>query len=975
MKSVLFAVLFFLFLASLSAQYVCVPESVSGVNRPTLTLNGTWKFNPDPPADFQYLNKLPRKWQDIKVPGEWVMQGFHVMPGRQAAYVRTFDLPADWEGKKIMLRCDAVFSRAGVWVNGHKAGSHLGGMTAFETDVTPYLKKGQKNLIAIGVTAETLADTLMSGSQYAAHSLGGILRKIYLYALPEIYMGNLSVTTSFDGDYRNATLVVKARFSKTNDKADKARIDFQLFDPQGIEIALPDYERSLNFSGKTDPGDHTFSFPVTAPEKWDPEHPNLYHLLMRISSSSGEETVEKRIGFRTIEVVGNKLFINGIPVKMRGVNRHETHPLLGRSLNDTLWHRDAVIFKNGNVNYIRTSHYPPAEEFIRWCDSLGFIVELENPFCWVGHGANATWKKEDSQAPSLYPYLKQVAGEDIGFYRNHPSVIIWSMANESTWGPNWARLLKYYQKTDPTRPETFHDQAYGSYNNHKSVTPIAVYHYPGPDGASVADTFPRPLLFGEYCHINCYNRREIAADPGVRDAWGRGFLPMWDKVYKSTGGLGGAIWAGIDDVFYLPEGKAVGYGEWGVIDGWRRKKPEYYHMKKAYAPVRIINKQVKVPGKGEPVKLEIENRFDFTNLKECRIVWQIDGKQGEAKANVEPGRTGILRIDPGIENLAGKEILVSVFSPQNILVDRTLISIGKRQEIPEPFMQIQSGKIRLDSTSRDYLVEGEGFLWKIDRNTGMIRTAEINGKTIMAGGPDLMMLPLTTGPCVTDFKLDIPPLNNLCNGRKLLGIMATEKQDTVRITLKVSWYEARGTLVYDFTGDGSMNVSYSLVSEVNINPRQWGMVFSVTRETEHLEWYRKGLWTVYPEDHIGRPHGMAVPFVTGSYKKPVFGAPPAGPWYHDANELGSNDFRSSKDNVYRLSLTDDAGSGIVVKGDGKTTVRSWVEGDKISFLVARFSTGGGDLFFSSHYRNERRPLKRGNPFSGKVKIKLVEKGK
>ena len=152
---------------------------------------------------------------------------------------------------------------------------------------------------------------------------------------------------------------------------------------------------------------------------------------------------------------------------------------------------------------------------------------------------------------------------------------------------------------------------------------------------------------------------------------------------------------------------------------------------------------------------------------------------------------------------------------------------------------------------------------------------------------------------------------------------------------------------------------------------QWGMVLSVVRRVENLEWFGKGLWTVYPEDHTGRTHGKAVPFVTGSYHKPVFGERPECPWYHDANELGSNDFRSSKENVYWLFLTDNEGYGVIVKGGGKTTVRVWVDGDNISFLVAGFSTGGGDLFFASHYRNERRPLKKGDTFSGKTNILFV----
>ncbi len=975
MKKTFFIISFFLvaFITSLSAQYICVPVKVSKISQPVFPLNGTWKFYPSFHKSFVDTKIKTNRWKDIRVPGEWAMQGFQIKPGTEVTYAREFTLPASWKSKNIMLRCDAIYSKADIWVNGHKAGSHLGGMTAFELDITPFVHPGNKNNIVIGVTAETLADTLMSGSQYAAHSLGGILRKIYLYALPEAYLGDLDIRTNLSMDFRDAQLVVNGTYHRSSGKIKRANVVFRLFDPEGRPVLLPGNEKKVTFQGKEKTIKEKFTFPVSRIQTWDPEHPRRYRLLIDIATDKGRETIVRKIGFRRIEVVGNRLYINGHPVKMRGVNRHESHPLLGRSLNDTLWHMDAEIFKEGNVNYIRTSHYPPAEEFIEWCDSLGFIVELENPFCWVGHGANAAWQKKNPQASSLYEYLQQVAGEVIAFYRNHPSVTIWSMANESAWGPNWERLLKFYQETDPARPVSFHDQAYGGYNNYGSKeVPIAVYHYPGPEGDRVADTFSRPLLFGEYCHINCYNRREIAADPGVRDDWGRGFKNMWDKVYISSGGLGGAIWAGIDDVFYMPDGKAVGYGEWGVIDGWRRKKPEYYHMKKTYAPVRIINKQVEVPvpAPGEPLKLEVENRFDFTNLKECRIIWELGGKKGNVKIDLPPKSAGILRIKPGEENLNGKILYVSTFSPQGFLVDKTAITIGQRTGIPEPFKRVEAGSISLDSTANDYTIKGDHFSWQIERQTGRI-SAIVNGEKVMTGGPDLMMLPLTTGPCVTDFKLDIPPLNNLCKERKLLKISAGIRKDTVRIKMTLSWHEAHGTLAIVFPVDGSMHVHYTLTSDIKINPRQWGLVFSVDRREENLEWYRKGLWTLYPPDHTGRIHGKAVPFLTGSYRKPAFGQSPGHPWRFDANELGSNDFRSSKNNVYWLGLTDDKGVGLLVEGEGKNTVRSWVDGDKISFLVAGFSTGGGDLFFSAHYKKERRPLSKGDTFSGKANILLV----
>ena len=954
-------------------QYTAVPRFVEGVDKPTLSLNGIWLFDTLFEARDAAAGADISGWKEIRVPGEWVMQGFHVSPGQAAVYVREVVLPSSWKGRPVMLRCDAVFSRATLWVNGHEAGSHLGGMTPFEVEVTPYLKWGQPNRLVMSVTAETVADTLMSGSQYAAHSLGGILRKIYLYVVPPVYVQGLRITPLLNVDNRSGTLQVSMQLTRAPKAPRDAGVSFRLIGPGGKEVALPTYDGHVRFGSREESRELRYELPLKEVLSWDPEHPRLYHLTVAVRSGREEERLERRIGFRRIEVVGNKLFINGRSVKMHGVNRHETHPTLGRSLNDTLWHMDAEIFKEGNVNYIRTSHYPPAEEFVAWCDSLGLLVELENPFCWVGHGANATWKKEDPQNPSFYGFLEKTSAEVIGFYYDHPSVILWSMANESTWGPNWEKLLHFYLRTDPTRPVSFHDQAYGRYNNYGSRdVPVAVFHYPGPGGGRVADTFPRPLLFGEYCHINCYNRQEIAADPGVRDAWGRGFLPMWNSVYESTGGLGGAIWAGIDDVFYLPSGKAVGYGEWGVIDGWRRKKPEYYHMKKTYTPVRIITRQVPLPAQNEPLRLEVENRFDFTDLSECRFLWEVQGHQGEAFLHLPPHQAGILRIDPGVLLHEGDLMTLTVISPQGHEVEKEVITIGKRKKAEEEtVVTATQDDLKVDSTETFYLIREGDLVWKIDRGSGLILAAGTEGRPLLTGGPQLMMLPLKTGPCVTDYKLDIPPLNNLCHDRRADSIVLHQKNDTVVIAMKIRWFEAYGKMEYLITPGGKMTVRYDLVSDIKINPRQWGMVFTTGRKMEHLKWERRGLWTLYPEDHIGRTEGEAVPFLQGSYRPPVFGKNPGHPWKDDANELGSNDFRSSRENIYYASLTDGQGYGVKVLGGGHQTFRAWVDGDHISFLVAGFSTGGGDLFFSSHYRSERRPLQRGSAFSGTATVVLL----
>lgn len=249
---------------------------------------------------------------------------------------------------------------------------------------------------------------------------------------------------------------------------------------------------------------------VKSPLLWDNEHPNLYRLHLDLYEGENSiAQIEKKFGFREVEVRGNRLLVNGRPVKLRGVCRHEAHPLYGRSLTDEEWKADAELYRAANCNFIRTSHYPPAEEFIEYCDELGLFVELEAPVCWIGHHANENWQKLNYKDEKYYDYVLQADMETVHFYRNHPSVIFWSMANESYWNKGFAQVAEYMKKADTTRPFAFHDQAYGGFNNQGSTAPIANIHYPGPGGYQEATKSDRPMTYGEYCHLNVYNRSEL----------------------------------------------------------------------------------------------------------------------------------------------------------------------------------------------------------------------------------------------------------------------------------------------------------------------------------------------------------------------------------------------------------------------------------------------------------------------------------
>jgi len=948
------------------------PYEVSGISQALISLNGQWDFNSAPPADFwKKIRTKQLKWNTIQIPGEWLMQGFSVEPGSPAVYARKVNIPVDWKGQRIILKCDGVYSLSRVYLNGKPVGEHEGGFTPFELDLTKFAKPGRENELVLSVQNESQADTLASATQYAAHQLGGITRKLELFAVPETYIRGLHVTTNLDDDYMDALLTANIRIAITGKRSSQnLRVKMILKGPRSNERIL-EKSYSLNPSQLLEDDSQTLTMPVRKPALWDPEHPFLYDLFILLEVD-GEiiEKVHQEIGFREIEVVGNQVFVNGSPIKLRGVNRHEVHPTKGRSLSIEEWRADAKLFKEANVNYIRTSHYPPAEEFIALCDSIGLFVECEAPLCWVGHGANETWRTNNPHDDKFYSIIRQQVMETVAQYRNHPSVIIWSMANESTWGTPWQLVLDELNKVDPTRPVSFHDQGYGGYNNYGSKsTQIANMHYPGPGGPAIAWKFERPLLFGEYAHLNTYNRQEIVTDPGVRDAWGRGLESMWENMYNSTGCLGGAIWSGVDDVFYLPSGKAVGYGEWGPIDGWRRPKPEYWHLKKIYSPVKIVTRKLARSKPGKPILIPVENRHLFTNMNEVNIVWSVGEQKGTTTMDLEPGGSGILRIwtDGKLDNAGLLEL--SFTSPQGILLDQ--YSLDFIDNAPERSTPVSLGEPVLQVLERKATVISGNTEWVFDAPTGKIRDVIRNNKVIITGGPELFLMPLKTGPCNTEHSLEIETLNDPChnwNGK----IAATGKEGiNVYIEVEGSYEEADIKLRYSFDTTALVTIDYEIMAHEDINPRQIGLIFSMPGDFKHLSWKRNGQWTVYPDTHIGRPEGTATPFPKGMLSTREFGATPSWSWEEDTHPMGSNDFRATRDRLTEASLTDEKGDGVRMHSDGTGAFRAFVHGTKIHFLGASFSTAGGDLFFSSHLADERQAIKKDEVRKGRLVIEIL----
>lgn len=896
------------------------------VEKERIALAGTWTFNGK---------------DKIEVPGEWVMQGFEMKKGEEATYERTFKIPSAWRGKRIKLRCNGIYSKARIRINGQEVGSHLGGFTAFELDVTDAVRMGTENRINIGVTSESVADATSNAAFYAVHPLGGITRDIYLFALPEVNVAAFHVQTAFDSLYKDA--VLKAEVEVADESAGKngrpLTAHFVLKDKNGRQV--------LADTRPVKPGRHVFEWPVKTPEQWTAETPVLYTLDCSLEAGGKRlYTTRRKVGFRQIDVRGNQLFVNNRPVKLRGVCRHEVMPLRGRSLTGNIWREDVRIFREGNVNYIRTSHYPPDEALLEACDELGMYVEVEAPFCWAHQ---ATVAPEDSAV-----FVNQHI-EMVNLNRSHPSVLIWSIGNESLkYKECFSRAAQVVKELDPTRPRNFSQWTPDADGNELE---IGNHHYPGPGGPDQYRNAARPIIFDEYCHLNAYNRLELSADPGLRDRWGELLDRMWTNMYHSQGVLGGAIWVGIDDTFFLPGGRAVGYGTWGVIDEWRREKPEYWGMKKAYSPVRLqLKNNMDATGK---LRFDVENRHDVLNLSDCCMEWHTAGRSGRITWNL-PARTDSVlafTLPEGVRKT--DSIRIDVYSPHGYLIDTYRFQLKPHAVmLPAP----QAGPLALTETDSTWVIRSVSGQYAISKATGLLTGLE----------PALTVLPLNRegrGVQMLGGGQNFDPYTPVCTNWTAQAMQARKYTDRIEVTVSGRYSETEGRFVYRFRATGEAELDYNFTMLTAVSPRQTGVAFTLPGDFTRLSWKRRGYWSVYPANHIAALQGTA-DFMNPAVPVSGLAGPEQQPnvdWSQDQTAFGSNNFRSTKDNVYWAKVESPlTGQAFKVLSDGNQHVRCWKKGNTFRLLVADYSNAGNGDYIAPHAALDYRPLRRGDTVSGTI---------
>jgi len=899
-----------------------VLQELAGVETPAVLLSGTWQFRYSPDS----------KWDKIQVPGEPAMQGYAIEHDKPFTYRKSFTVPADYAGKHTILRFDGVYSYARLFVNGTFVREHHGGFTRWDTDITPFVRPGKKNEIRLEVTDRL--DDISYASGYAHHPIGGILRDVTLFALPETCLYDFYAETHLDAAYEDAVL----KIGYSSPVAGGAEVAYTLTGPSGRRYPLAQSRFPLEEGGNMN------ELPVKNPLKWDAEHPNLYTLTITLSKDGKEiGRFDRRIGFRDVKIEKDRMLVNGMPVKLRGACRHDIHPTLGRTTTAELDSLDVILFKRSNMNFVRTSHYPPTERFLEYCDRYGIYVESETAVCFVDtyRQKNYAPGKTQDSAEFTPRYLSQCR-EMVKSFRSHPSILFWSIGNESVYGTNFQQCWDWVKATDKTRPVIFSYP--GSVGEKKPVYDILSMHYQDVNGN--LNQWNRsthgfqgegiPALFDEWAHPACYTYATLQEDPNIREFWGHSIERMWSGLFDAPGGLGGAIWGYVDETFMLPEpkvgtafwkefartakpedyqGKCVGYGEWGIVDVWRREKPEFWATKKAYSPVRLMTTEVASFLSGQRLLLPLYNRFDHTDLDEIKIRYTYKGVEKELPApSIAPHQKGLLVI-PAEAWEEGELLSICFYTATGELLDAEQVSLGSDYHVRLAGSEASpvNGVLQVEETAGMMTIKGDGFEIPFSKETGLISNATSKGQVIIEKGPFLHLdinLNHLTG---AEVRKSARKFLTSDSDWKKQSLTYTRKEGTVEVALSGFYQDVQTDILIRIFPAGEMNVSYVVAGQPNGYLRETGLSFYLPERLDYLQWERKGMWSCYPEGAFAGNTGE-----TSLYnpKQVRYGENPAQPWSADTHnyyywaDAGANCDRpltqmakGMKENIYRYTLS------------------------------------------------------------------------
>ena len=876
----------------------------------SLSLDGQWKFRwtPTPDeriVDFYQTGFDDSQWLDFTVPANWEINGFgtpiyvsagypfKIDPPRVMStpredyttfkernpvgqYRREFSLPADWTGNgQTFLRFEGVSSAFYVWVNGKRVGYSQGSMEPSEFLITPYLQPGI-NQIAIEVYRYSDGSYLEDQDFWR---MSGIHRSISMYHTPDVRIRDYAIRTlAADENCIDFNLQIDPQFSVYNNEKGKGyTLKATLKDADNKEIAIleGDVEDILDLDNKAARMNEWYSqrnprklgrmsATIQSPHRWTAETPYLYNLQLQLIDDNGTviEQLSQPVGFRQIDMRNGQMLINNQPIRFRGVNRHEHDPNLGRVMTEERMLQDIMLMKQANINAVRTSHYPNVSRWYELCDSLGLYVMDEADI--ESHGLRGKLANNPEWHAAFLDRAVRMGERD----KNYPSIVMWSMGNESGYGANFAAVSAWLKEMDSTRPVHYEGaQGFNGAKDPYTVDVISRFYtrvkeeYLNPGIAEGEDkeraenarwerlleiaereNDDRPVMTSEYAHA-------------MGNAMGN-FQEYWDEIYSHPRMLGGFIWDWVDQGLYktLPDGRTmVAYGGDfgdkpnlkafcfnGVVMSDRETTPKYWEVKKVYAPVALRLKGNMVKEQEESF-LEIINRNHHIDTDLYRFMWNLtsNGKviqKGELNVPaVEPGDTAWVAL-PSLKykkDEADVRLNVSVQLKQNTPWAKAGYEITSEQfAINDDLLAVAKQPVKSKNKSKTSLES------KINYDAFQAFRAPTDNDRSFGNW---------LAKDWKNQKLDTPEVIVVSPEK----VIAETSESTTKEIIEEYRY-ANGSIIVTTRRtaypDGTLDIeqTYQPQGELPDLPRL-GAQFSVDGKYNQLSWYGRGPWESYPD--------------------------------------------------------------------------------------------------------------------------------
>lgn len=618
------------------------------VNNRYLSLNGTWRFHfvSEPsqrPMDFWKEGYDVSAWDTIPVPSNWEMQGYDrpiyanveyphsntppyikARPGFNdgganyginpvGSYVRTFQVPDNWDGRRTLIHFGGIYSAAFVWLNGQYVGYTQGANNVAEFDLTDFLHKGE-NTLAVQVFRWSDGSYLECQDMFR---MSGIFRDVYLYNVPQLSIRDHYFTTELRNNYQEATLNIALTFgSKGEPQEGKKTVEVSLYHPNGTLMDKATVEPVFYRHGTTECG---MKFNLKQPKLWSAETPNLYtvHVVQKDEMGNEEMAFSDKVGFRSVEIRNSLVYINGKRVFFKGTNRHDTDPVYGRAVRTESMLRDVLLMKQNNINTVRTSHYPNAARMYAMFDYYGIYCVDEAD---LEDHANQSISDRKSWIPAFEDRIERMVKRD----RNRASVIMWSLGNEAGNGENFGPCYNKAKSLD-SRPVHYEGtRSNGNYGGGR-FSDFYSKMYPGMAWMNQnTSNLDKPMFICEYAHA-------------MGNAIGN-LKEYWDIIEGSNSCIGGCIWDWVDQAIYEPREIKQGvyrlrtgydfpgphqgnFCSNGIIPATREESPKLAEVKAAHQFVKFELKQVN-PAKNLAVVL-LKNTYNFHDLSQYELVYDV----------------------------------------------------------------------------------------------------------------------------------------------------------------------------------------------------------------------------------------------------------------------------------------------------------------------------------------------------------------